>query len=136
MKHKLKLQAHDFMALSSILVSLFSLLWISGFTGFSETNHSPAVQMNPISQTDLRIIPNQRNQSAPENLPSRSTVAELHQLKFKPHRFDGGDPFLNIVHIDLVTEHFNGLRVIYFVKKFIAQSIYSVGARAPPLSLS
>ncbi|MFK4823452.1 hypothetical protein ACI0FM_01420 [Paenochrobactrum sp. BZR 588] len=134
MKHRLKLQAHDFMVLSSILVALMSLFLIGSFTTANDDKTYQIIQMDAISQTDLRITPSGRHQTTPANLPSRTSVAELYQHKFKPQRFDNADPFLGAVLLDFAAEYYTGLQVIYFAENLIALPVASTGARAPPFS--
>lgn len=122
------------MMLFSILVSFFSLLLIAGFNSYADDRASPVIQMDAISQNDLRITPSQRHQSAPANVPSRSTIAETYQFKFKPQRFDGADPFLGAVLVDFAVEYFFSLQILYFAEQLIALPVASTGARAPPFS--
>ncbi|GAA0601198.1 hypothetical protein [Paenochrobactrum glaciei] len=120
------------MVLFSILVSFLTLFLIAQFNASSDEKNQAIIQLNAISQTDLRITPTGRHQSAPANLPSRSSVAELYQHKFKPQRFDNVDPFLGAVLFDFAAEYFTGLQIIYFAENLIALPVASTGARAPP----
>ncbi|MBB6259767.1 hypothetical protein FHS77_000275 [Paenochrobactrum gallinarii] len=118
--------------LFSILVSFLTLFLIAQFNASSDVQSQTILQLDAISQTDLRITANGRHQSAPANLPSRSSVAELYQNKFKPQRFDHADPFLGAVLHDFAADYFSGLQIIYFTEKLIALPVASTGARAPP----
>lgn len=133
-KHKLKLQAHGFMMLSSILVAFLMLFLVTGFASLPADKTYSVIQPDAISQTDLRITPNGRHQSTPANIPSRSTIAELYQHKFKPQRFDNTHPFLGAILLDFAGPYYTSLQTIYFVEQLIALPIASAGARAPPFS--